>query len=321
MYKLIIFVLLLLCLVPYTNAKIVFMSAWEIFVMDDDGTNVQRLTFNSIYDSSPSWSPDGKHIAFVREQERETNEQNYDLFLMNTNGTNVRKLTTYTGIDINPNWSPDNQHIAFTSTRGDKTSIHIMDVNTQTVRKLLLNLKENAAQHPSWSPDGKQIVYAVTQFDPFLGAIYIVDVNEKKPRLLVRHIPALFYAVNWSPDGEHILYGEEKHGNNRILSEKLIIRTIKGHLVKEIKFPNEKGWIVAGACWMGTQHLLLSAIADHGRGQSDILRYTIATGEILNLTNTPRANDSHADWIDDDALAVFPAAKLTLKWGLLKQPD
>lgn len=321
MRRFLIFSILLLGIVPFATAKIVFMSKWEIYMMDDDGTNVQRLTFNNLYDSSPSWSPDGKYIAFEREQERKTNEQNHDLFIMNADGTQERKLTTYTGLDLGPNWSPDNQHISFTSTRGGNANIYIIDVKTKEIIALTRNIKDATMQHASWSPDGKQIAYVVTQRNPFLGAIYIVDLESRNTRSFIRNVPALFYAVNWSPDGKHILYGEEKHGNNGIISDKLFIRTLNGRLVKEIKLPPIKQWVISGACWMGTQHVLLTAVNDGGRGQYDILRYTIATDKIVNLTNSPGVNDGFPDWIDDTSLAVSPSDKLAILWGLLKKTD
>jgi TolB protein len=57
--------------VPSASAKIVFESKrdgnYEIYVMDDDGSNIQRLTNNLLGDYSPRWSPDGKQIVFLGE--------------------------------------------------------------------------------------------------------------------------------------------------------------------------------------------------------------------------------------------------------------
>lgn len=325
MRPLFIFSTLFLYLTPFASAKIVWMSKWEICVMDDDGRKVQRLTHNNIYDTSPRWSPNGKYIAFEREQERETNEQNHDLFIMDIDGTQVRKLTTYTGLDINPDWSPDSKHISFTSTRSGEWNIHIINVETQEVQGLTRDMNGRSSGRATWSPDGKKIAYVSTQRKPYQETIYIVDADGTNRRRFTRPVAARHASLRWSPDGKRILYCETKRENGhligRVTSKKLIIRTDAGRLVQEIEMPMIEKWYMLTACWMGTQHILIYAAEDNGRGQSDILRYTIATGQIINLTNSPKANDGFPDWIDDAALAVTPAAKLALQWGLLKQTD
>lgn len=293
------------------------MSKWEIHVMDDDGSNVKRLTYNNVYDGQPRWAPNGKYIAFERDQERENNEQNLDLFIMNLNGTEVRKLTTYTGIDIQPVWSPDSRHLAFTSTRSNHTSIHSIDIETQEVNQLIRNINVHNAHNPDWSPDGKYIVYISTRINPFQEAIYIMDADGKNARLFVREAGTIYFSPRWSPDGEQILYGEQKQGKN----DKIVIRSKNGALVKELMLPPIERWFMHRACWMGTRHILIHAADDNGHGQRDILRYTIAPDKIVNLTNSPNANDTFPDWIDDASLSVLPYDKLTIQWGELKQMD
>ena len=321
MRPLFIYSILFVYLIPCASAKIVWISKWEICVMDDDGRKAQRLTYNEIYDTNPRWAPNGKYIVFEREQKRKTNEQNHDLFLMNLDGTQVRKLTNYTGLDINPDWSPDSEHILFTSTRSGGWNIHIMNVETQEVRQLTHNMKGHSSGRATWSPDGSKIVYVSVQRNPYQETIYIVDVDNTNLRRLVPPVAARHVSLRWSPDGKQILYCETKRKNNQVISKKIIIRTETGRLVQEIEMPMIEKWHILTACWMGTQHILIYAAEDRGRGQSDILRYTIATGQIINLTNSPIGNDGFPDWIDDTALAVTPAEKLALQWGLLKQTD
>ena len=71
--------------------------------------------------------------------------------------------------------------------------------------------------------------------------------------------------------------------------------------------------------WVGDHHLLITSEPWLPPGRpTEIYRYTPATGELINLTNLP-SRERLGDWIDDAALAVMPAGKLSILWGQLKK--
>ena len=72
----------------------------EIYVMDADGGNPQRLTNHPDRDFLPSWYPDGKRIAFASNRVR-----SFDIFVMDANGQNLQNLTNVMfGNDTAPTW-------------------------------------------------------------------------------------------------------------------------------------------------------------------------------------------------------------------------
>ena len=101
--SIIVLVLTPLMAVVDAQAQIAFSSDRdgnpEIYVMDDDGVNQQRLTNNPLVDTSPSWSADGKRLAFTS-----TRNGNAEIYVMDADGGNPRNLTNNPHSDGGPAW-------------------------------------------------------------------------------------------------------------------------------------------------------------------------------------------------------------------------
>ena len=93
----------------------------EIYVMNADGSNVERLTYSGGGNFGPVWSADGRKIAFTSDR-----DGNREIYVMNADGSNVERLTHHDAYDFGPAWSPDGTKIAFSSWRDGNFEIYVV---------------------------------------------------------------------------------------------------------------------------------------------------------------------------------------------------
>lgn len=201
---------------PESNGKIVFVSNrdgnQDIYSMNIDESNVERLTDDPAEDHSPVWSPDGTKIVFVSDREFNT-----DIYIMNADGSNVVKVTDSFAEDLNPCWSPDGTKIAFNSDRNGPHQIYIMNADGSNVHQVTDDKDWNAA--PTWSPDGTRIAYCCTSLsdilsmNPIVSQIRVIQVDGTSIGELSKEDDSF---PIYSPDGERIVFESFRDGNFEI---------------------------------------------------------------------------------------------------------
>ena len=128
----------------------------DIYVLDL-ATKASKMVISGGTNTYPSYSPDGKQIAF----RRMLGEMNSEVFVADADGTNVRNLTNHPAFDGWPAWSPDGKRIAFSSNRRSNYQIHVMNADGTGVR--LVANTEGRATEPRWSVDGSRIYFSNCQ--------------------------------------------------------------------------------------------------------------------------------------------------------------
>jgi len=128
----------------------------EIFTATNGG-GLKRLTKDRYIDVGPSWSPDGRQIAFV--SDRTGGPQ---IYVMNADGSGVRRLTFDGSYNTSPAWSPDGEWIAF-ETRIN-SQFDIWKVRPTGGPSIPLISHPRSDEHPAWSPDGRLLAFSSTRY-------------------------------------------------------------------------------------------------------------------------------------------------------------
>ena len=332
MRKLWILITFLLCISMHAMADIAFLSDRDgksnIYVMNDQGGNVRRVTDTPYAPGNLSWSPDGQQIAFALDlsSTEPGKPQQVDIFVMNADGSRQRNLTQHPALDAAPTWSPDGKLLSFTSTRsGNRPEIYVMEIATRKVRQLTDTAGESrGAAGPAWSPDGRKILYRRDQFGHQLYSMNPDGRNDRpllrKPRRPFGDGFLLSGFASWSPDGEHILYNEAEHGvNSKRVANRVIIVNNQGRNLKVLDTP--KKWLIDKVCWADDGRAVLFAAVANGFVKNTnifkIYKYRLSDGRITNLTDHPSDNWGMA-WTPHTSLSVSAGAKLTTQWARLK---
>ncbi len=171
-----------------------------------------RLTTNPDADVFPSWSPDGRFIAWVRGF-GEFNE----IYVMPALGGGERRVfKTRQAVWSGLSWSRDGKQLAVADGQGDETrsSIFLIPVEggqTETIRRVTQSPPGAGDSYPAFAPDGQAIAFRRI-FNDSLTELFVVDAPGKEPRQLTAE-QAVIEGFTWTPDGAELIYSVNRNGS------------------------------------------------------------------------------------------------------------
>jgi TolB protein len=240
------------------------VPTYRLIVADADGENAQRIAESSQPLMSPTWSPDGRRLAYVSFEEsrarifvqtlrtgnrevvsaREgingapafspdgrklaltlSREGNLDIFTLDLTNQVLSQITREAAIDTQPNWSLDGQTIYFTSDRAGRPQVYrVAAVAGSRAERVTFEGTYNA--RPRISPDGRTLAVEFLDRDSYR----IAAVDPASGRLIqVLTQGRLDESPSFAPNGDTIIYATRKGGQGVLATV-----SVDGRIQREI---------------------------------------------------------------------------------------
>ena len=248
---------------------------YRLMVADSDGENEVDVVTSLQPLMSPSWSPDGRKLAYVSFENKfpqifvqevatgkreivsqrsgingapawspdgsklaitlSSSEGNPDIYILELRSKRLTRLTTSPAIDTEPSWFPDGRRLAFTSDRGGGPQIYVVDADGKGSRRLSFEGGWNA--RPVVAPDGRSIALITREDDQFRVAL--LDMESGALRVLTDG--RLDESPSFAPNSSMILYATE-HRDRGILSAVSVDGRVRQRLALTVGDVREPAW-------------------------------------------------------------------------------
>jgi serine/threonine protein kinase/sugar lactone lactonase YvrE len=160
---------------------------------------LSRATFDAGLQTDPTWSPDGRFIAYSSDR-----GGNFDIWVQPLSEGEPVQVTKSPANDWQPDWSPDGNHIVFRSER-EGGALFVVPALGGNERKI-----SSFGYRPRWSPDGSQILFSTQLAWVWeVPKVYVVGLDAAPPRAVLSEFLADFVTtprVAWHPDGKRVSF-------------------------------------------------------------------------------------------------------------------
>ena len=192
----------------------------DLHVARVDGSGRAALTATGDAETTSTWSPDGRRIAYAFQD-----SQRDDIRVMAASGKGPGRFAPNPAPDVDPDWSPDGRRIVYMSYRGKNRMPVGFTRDSEIVVASFGGAQVDVSHHPdddaepAWSPDGRRIAFARFPAGTVRfphggragGDIWVMNADGTGQRRLTRH-PGNDESPSWSADGRQIVFASARGG-------------------------------------------------------------------------------------------------------------
>jgi Tol biopolymer transport system component/predicted Ser/Thr protein kinase len=192
----------------------------KIFRQDLASNQVSQLTHGDFDELQPTWSPDGREIAFVRSRQPGAKLQPGDVFGQFQEG-DVWVMDLPTGKEskivenaFDPAYSPDGKRVAVDASWAGPRRIWVTDREGHNPQQITTDTSEELSHiAPAWSPDGKKIAFQNLERTKF--NIRVVNLDSKQMDWITNDF-RINLRPSWSRSGKFIYFSSDRSGGINI---------------------------------------------------------------------------------------------------------
>lgn len=211
------------------STRIVYVNrqadGYKLVVADSDGYNEQTVLKSPTTLMSPSWSPDGSHIAYV------SFEKQHAVVYVQSLMTGQRLLLAdFEGSNSAPTWSPDGRQMAIVLTRDGSSQIYLLRPDGKGLHRITFS--DAIDTEPCFSPDGQSILFTSDRGGS--PQIYQVAADGSGPATRLTFEQGENFSPRYSPDGKSFTFTHLANGRFYI--------AVEDFATQQMQLLTEGGW-------------------------------------------------------------------------------
>jgi Tol biopolymer transport system component len=169
-----------------------------VYIADADGRNVRRVSGEG-FAAVPSWSPDGRQLAFVRGEPG--HPRVWNLWTVDLESRETKRLTSHrVGQPWGGSWFPDGRRIAYSH----EDRLVVLDLDKLT-KRIYPAPRKGLLRTPAVSPDGRRVMFQIHR-----DGAWMLDLKDGSMRKVLSDPSAEEFT--WAPDGRRVAYHSRKAG-------------------------------------------------------------------------------------------------------------
>lgn len=174
----------------------------DLYLQRIDGSAVTQLTNDPGNDVMPTFSSDGRRIAFASDR-----SGNWDIYVMDIDGGQATQISDSVSHDLHPSFSPDGRQLVYCTfgQQSGQWELVLVDLENPATKRFV-----GYGLFPKWSPKGDRIVFQrARERGTRWFSIWTIDVvngEARRPTEIAASTNAAAITPRWSPDGEYVVF-------------------------------------------------------------------------------------------------------------------